>query len=167
MFSTGRSSRSLGGPRSNTSVSSEYTAPTSSYYPSSNPTATSPNTSSTVDSGHYSGAPRSTSPPGSSYTLRDNSNVSQGGGAVGSVEQRLRIVKRNRGKIDESGGRPVPAVEPPSPQFPTFDTRHTLMSSEDKVLVEALLGDVVNCMLFPDAPPPSTTAPPPQPPKAA
>lgn len=161
MLSTGRFSRSLGGPRSNQG-SGDFAAPyfvqgataTSSSSNPPNAPSGAPSSSTAADV-YTTGAPRSTSPTGSSYSL--------GTGGI-SVEQRLRIVKRSRGdsgaSVGGGGGSRPPAVEPPSEQFPSFDTRHSMMSSEDKVLVEALLGDVINCMLFPDAPPPSTSAPP-------
>eukprot|EP00758_Cryptobia_borreli_P009212 Tbor_TRINITY_DN5458_c0_g1::TRINITY_DN5458_c0_g1_i3::g.24595::m.24595 len=62
-----------------------------------------------------------------------------------SVEQRLRIVKRNRGRC----GHPIMpvAVDPPSEHFPSFEKK-LVLTDQDKELVNIILGDTVETLLF-------------------
>lgn len=64
-----------------------------------------------------------------------------------SVEQRLRIVKRHRGK---SEGNEVPqAVSPPSESYPAFDDKVPL-TEEDKAFASGVASEVVDALLFND-----------------
>ncbi len=74
-------------------------------------------------------------------TTQDNVNIAL-------VEQRLRIVKRNRSKGDDGTG--ISGTVPPVGHFPVFDVNRP--SKPDQQALEVVVREVLNCLLFSDAP---------------
>jgi hypothetical protein len=63
------------------------------------------------------------------------------------VEQRLRIVKRNRTKGGDEALQ-ITGIAPPLAHFPVFDV--TRPSKADQQAVEAVVREVLDCLLFSD-----------------
>ena len=94
--------------------------------------------------------------PASSGSSSASPSTSAGGGtdSMSLVEQRLRIVKRNRTKGAEGEGAPggmsgFASVAPRLAAYPVQDTN--VLSKQDQCVVEAVTRDVLDTLFFPES----------------